>query len=161
MLIQSRLGIDIAKKKFDVALLHEDKIKHKVFINTPVGFSQITQWLNKNGVKQLHACMEATSKYGEALAIHLINAGFIVSMVNPAQITSFAKSQLSRNKTDKADATLIAQFCLKFQPSAWQPVAPYLRELQALVHRLEALIALHDQETNRVETTHPIILILY
>ncbi len=41
--------------------------------------------------------------YGEALSYYLIDKGFIVSVVNPAQIKSFAQSELSRNKTDKAD----------------------------------------------------------
>jgi transposase len=159
MLIQPILGIDIAKKKFDVAFLYENKIKNKVFTNNSIGFSQLIQWLRKIGISQLHACMEATSTYGEALAIYLINAGFTVSMVNPAQIKYFAKSQLTRNKTDKADATLIAQFCLKFQPSAWHPLASSIRKLQALVRRLEALTTLHNQETNRIETAHPVIVV--
>ena len=150
----SILGIDIAKQKFDVALLCQNKSKHKIFNNNLSGFSQLLTWLQKQGVTQLHACLEATGSYGDALAHHLVDAGFTVSIVNPSQIKSFAGSQLIRNKTDKVDAALIANFCLKFQPPAWQPAPVHIRELQAMVRRLDALLALHTQETNRLDTAH-------
>jgi len=36
------LGVDIAKKKFDAALLLKDKLKHKVFTNTQEGFMELS-----------------------------------------------------------------------------------------------------------------------
>jgi transposase len=36
------LGVDIAKKKFDVALLVNGKLKHKVFTNDQGGFAELT-----------------------------------------------------------------------------------------------------------------------
>lgn len=65
------------------------------------------------------------------LTSFLFEASFVVSMVNPADVRAFAGAGLSRTKTDKADAELIARFCLAQQPQAWQPPAPELRELQA------------------------------
>jgi transposase len=82
------LGIDISKAKFDVALLKDngkDKIKSKVFANTPEGFEQLQEWLNSQGVTKLHGCMEATSIYGNALARFLVAAGYTVSIVNPSR----------------------------------------------------------------------------
>jgi transposase len=79
------LGIDISKAKFDVALLKhnsKDKIKNKVIANTPEGFEQLQEWLESQGVTNLHSCMEATSIYGNALARFLVTAGYIVSIVN-------------------------------------------------------------------------------
>jgi transposase len=35
------LGVDIAKKKFDVALLISGKLKHKVFTNDQEGFETL------------------------------------------------------------------------------------------------------------------------
>lgn len=151
------LGVDIAKKKLDVVLLNQQKPMHKVFPNTPAGFSQLLQWLQKFNINQLHACMEATNTYGEALTYFLHEAGFIVSVINPAQIKAFAQSQLARNKNDKVDAKLIALFCQHFQPAAWQPTPAHVRELQACVRRLEDLLGLQQQEMNRVETAHPCI----
>jgi len=146
------LGIDIAKLKFNVCLLATSgKLNHKVFPNTVAGFQQLTAWLVKQGVPRVHACMEATGTYGEALALHLHQAGHTVSVVNPAAIKAFAASRLSRTKTDKVDAELIARFCVAQQPLAWTPPAPEVRHLQALVRRLEALVEMHTAESNRLE----------
>ncbi len=148
--IVAMLGIDIAKLKFDVCLLKENgKAKHKVFANTRHGFEQLIRWLDSHQVSNLHACLEATGTYGEPLALFLYEAGFVVSVANPAAVRAFANAGLSRTKTDKVDAELIARFCLAQQPSAWQPPAPELRELQALARRLESLIEMRVAEENR------------
>lgn len=147
------LGIDIAKRRFDVALLFEvdTKPRHKSFDNGSAGFSALAAWLKKQGVGKLHTCLEATGRYGEALASFLYDDGHRVSVVNPAQIRDYAKSQLRRNKTDKLDAAIIARFCAKEDPRAWQPLPSERRELQALARRLEALDKMRQQERNRLE----------
>jgi len=87
------LGIDISKKDFHVALLKENRAtKTKKFTNNIQGFESLHQWLKQHSVSSLHACMEATSIYGEALAEFLYSAGFQVSIVNPARIKGFAKT---------------------------------------------------------------------
>lgn len=61
------LGIDISKKKFNVALMQENgKTKPKVFSNDPEGFEELLPWLARQKVISVHACMEATSIYGDA-----------------------------------------------------------------------------------------------
>ncbi len=146
------LGIDIAKLKFDVCLLTtEGKRKHKVLANTTSGFAQLAQWLAKQRIERVHACMEATGTYGEALAVYLHAAGHIVSVINPAAVKAFAGSRLSRTKTDKVDAELIARFCLAQQPLAWTPPRAEVRELRALVRRLESLVEMRVAEENRLE----------
>ena len=74
------LGIDIAKVKFNVCLLQPNgKLKHKVFLNTEAGFAQLHQWLEQQqSVKQVHACLEATGTYGEALSYYLHDRGYTV-----------------------------------------------------------------------------------
>ena len=147
------LGIDIAKLKFNVCLIKtEGKLKHKVFPNNPTGFEQLTQWLTKQGVEQVRACLEATGTYGEALALFLHQGGQTFSVVNPAAIKAFAGCRLSRTKTDRVDAELIARFCLAQEPPAWTPLPQEVRELQALVRRLESLIEMRVAEENRLES---------
>ena len=68
----------------------------------------------------------------------------------PARTHAFAKSQLKRTKTDKADAILIAQFCQLHQPPAWTPPAPEIQQLQGLIRRLEALEEMRKMEENRL-----------
>jgi transposase len=72
-------------------------------------------------------------------------------VVNPAQIKAFGQSQLSRTKTDKADAALIARFCQMHRPPAWTPPRAEARALQALVRRLESLEQMRLMEHNRLE----------
>lgn len=152
------LGIDIAKRTFDVALLRADgKYRSKKFPNTQAGFGQLLEWLRRHEALQAHACMEATGVYGEALAGFLVEAGLRVSVVNPAQIKAFAASELSRTKTDRADAALIARFCRAMTPPPWQPLPPEVRALKALLLRLEALQAMQQQERNRLEVADAVV----
>ncbi|UBF25619.1 IS110 family transposase (plasmid) [Kovacikia minuta CCNUW1] len=146
------LGIDISKASFDVALLKSDK-RSKVgkFDNTSEGFEQLSQWLRGQGVEQVHACLEATNVYGHALAIHLFRQGHQVSIVNPARVKGYAKSQLSRTKNDRADAGLIARFCRDLKPSLWHPCAAEVAKLQGFSRRLEALEHMVTQEQNRLD----------
>jgi len=152
------LGVDISKVKFDVALMVAGKIKKThVFENAPDGFSALSTWLMKQGITSVSACMEATGCYGDALATYLHDQGFAVSVVNPAQIKSFSGAQLKRAKTDKADAKLIAQFCQQMNPAPWTPPPLHVRELQALVQRLSALMQMERQEYNRMDTAPAVV----
>jgi transposase len=147
------LGIDISKLKFNVCLINlNGKLKHKVFPHTSTGFEQLTQWLRKQGVEHVHACLEATGTYSEPLALFLHESGYSVSLINPAATKAFAASRLSRTKNDRVDAELIARFCQAQQPSAWAPPAREVRELQALVRRLESLIEMRVAEENRLSS---------
>ena len=148
------VGIDVAKSKLDVALLDErSKIKNHVFTNDAKGHAALIAWLRERtgAGTGICVCMEATGPYGEAAATALADAGFVVSVVNPARIKGFAQSELVRNKTDRADAALLARFGQTMRPEPW--VAPPLevRELRALVERLQSLKEMHQQEANRLE----------
>ncbi len=152
------LGIDIAKDKFDAALLLDSgKYKTKVFANTASGFAHLQQWLCSHQALHVHACMEATGVYGDALAFFLVDADHVVSVINPAQIKAFAQAELVRNKTDAVDARLIARFGALHQPPVWAPPARSVRQLQALVRRLDALNDLRGQEANRLEVSEPTV----
>jgi hypothetical protein len=96
--------------------------------------------------------MEATGAYRLSLADFLSARGFHVSVVNPAQIAAFGNSELSRTKTDKADAKRIARFALALRPPAWTPPPADIRERQALLRRLESLQEMEQMELNREAT---------
>jgi transposase len=152
------LGIDIAKKTFQCALLKAGKFKHKSFENNPKGYVALSNWLHQQGADHpVHACLESTGIYGEALACYLWDAGLTVSIVNPAKIKGFAQCQLQRLKTDKADAKLIAQYGAVMQPQPWAPLPLQVRHLQALVRRLEQLGSALNQEQNRLEGASSIV----
>jgi transposase len=151
----SPIGIDIAKAKFDAAALRNGKYKTKVFQNTPEGFRAFLAWLQ--AFPTPHVCLEATGRYGEGLALFLVDHGLAVSVVNPAQIHAFGQAELSRTKTDKSDAKRIARFCLSQRPLLWQPPPPAVRPLQALVRRLESLLEMRQMEKNRLDGADPTV----
>ena len=148
------LGIDVSKATLHVALvLPGDKLRHKTFANAPAGLQELGTWLTRHTGERVHACLEATGPYGDAIALFLYDAGHTVSIVNPSVIHAYARTQQLRAKTDAVDAALIARYCAKEQPPAWTPPPPELRQLQALVRRIDALHGMRTQEANRLAVT--------
>lgn len=146
------LGIDISKKKFDVALLAGEKVWAKSYFNDKAGFEKLHQWLQGREASP-HICMESTGIYGHALANFLFEKEYVVSMVNPARVKGFGKSELSRNKTDEADAKLIARFCLAMKPEPWQPEPQWQIELKQWVSHLDRLKEMERMELNRQDVS--------
>lgn len=99
--------------------------------------------------------MEATNRYWEELARYLYAQGHVVSVVNPSRIRDYARSKLLRNKTDKLDADLIADFCATQSPDAWQPLSPEVQVLQALMRHWEDLKALRSEIHARLSNGSP------
>jgi transposase len=153
------LGVDISKSKFDVALLRDKEYVLATFDNDSVGFVRLRKWLKKRKVNELHACLEATGRYGDDLALYLHEAGYRVSIANPARIHAYAVSQLKRNKTDREDAKLIAHFCATQDPELWTPPSQAQQELQAMVRHLESLQTMRQQESNRLQAGVPSMVV--
>ena len=147
------LGIDISKDSFQVELSINNKLRHRRFANREEGFVELGAWLARHKAPAVHACLEATGPYSEALALYLHKQEQTVSIVNPAQIKAFGQSELLRNKDDRPDAGLIRRFCEKQRPAAWTPPPAHFRELQALTRHLENLLETRQQQRNRLETT--------
>lgn len=146
------LGIDIAKNTFDCALMLGAKYKNKSFPNNPAGFTACSAWIEQHAKGKVHACLEATGIYWEALALHLVAAGHGVSVINPALAKAHAQSLGLRSKTDAIDARVLADFCREKQPPLWIPPSPSEQRLKALVLRLQGLVAMRAEEKNRLES---------
>jgi transposase len=148
------LGIDLAKKTFDVTLLTPAGARHHhTFPNTPTGFRDLWRWVKQHGARSVRACMEATNVYWESLAQYLVEQDATVHVVNPARIKGYAQSQMLRNKTDKQDSATIAAFCAAHDLTAWVPPTAAQRKLRALVRHRDDLIASRIQQTNRLQDT--------
>jgi len=145
------LGLDIGKDQLDGLLLREGhEAEHARFDNSQTGFKKLWRFLKKRKAQPIHVCMEATGLYYEPIADFLHQQGAAVSVVNPARIKAYAASQMTRNKTDKLDAALIADFCRTQQPSIWTPPSPAWRELRALARHLEDLQEDLQRQRNRL-----------
>src|SRR5471030_970538 len=151
--ICAAVGIDVSKKKLDIALLVNGKTKTKVLENSTEGHRALVDWLNKSKIplSVMHVCMEATGVYSEPVALALHQAGLVVSVVNPACIKGFGHSENIRNKNDAIDAGLIARYCAAMKPTVWTPPPLAQRQLRAWTLRLESLKEIRQQEENRLE----------
>ena len=123
------LGIDVSKNTFDASLGAGTKVRSKSFTNSSDGWHQLIAWLGEHKIGRVHACLEATGRYGLGIALALHEAGYVVSIVNPAQIRNFARTKLGRNKTDQVDAVHIREYAELFKPRPWTPPSPAMRRL--------------------------------
>ncbi|WP_348673787.1 IS110 family transposase [uncultured Abyssibacter sp.] len=146
------VGIDVSKRKLDICVLRGRKAKTKVLPNDRAGHDALHAWLMEQGLASgTPVCLEATGPYSEAVAVALVDQGWTVSVINPARIKGFGQVQLSRNKTDRADARLLASFACSVSLEPWHPPSLAVRDLRALVERLQALQDMRQQELNRLE----------
>ncbi|AYC31477.1 IS110 family transposase [Pseudomonas cavernae] len=153
--MSSIVGIDIAKHSFDIATLQTNgKYRTKAKLaNSAAGFQVLQEWLQQYAEPGAWLVMEATGTYHEALAEHLHGLGYRVCVMNPAQLASYARSQLQRVKTDQVDAKLMASYGQRHvdELRAWQPEPPAIRRLRALVRRLQDLKEIEQMERNRLD----------
>ncbi|WP_111747442.1 IS110 family RNA-guided transposase [Salinisphaera orenii] len=149
------VGIDIAKKTFDVATRQGNGTyrTRSQLANDASGFKALRTWLTKYAEPRAWIVIEATGHYHQQLAAELHEHGYQVSVVNPACIAYYAKSQLQRIKTDKADAKLIARYgeCHSDTLRMWQPAPWAQRKLCTLLRRIEDLQKLERMEHNRLD----------
>ncbi len=152
------IGIDISKLTFDAAYVLNFRSLHKQFLNNRKGFEAFSLWMNKSE-KEVYTCLEATGIYSFDLAQDLSQQEIKVMVVNPIITHAFFKMELNRNKTDKADAQLIARYCEHvvltgdYNKKSYQPKGADYEAIQRLVTRCDQLEKSKTQENNRLEAS--------
>lgn len=152
------VGIDISKLSFDVAVLVNSQYQSRHFDNDLSGFSALLKWV-KSFKESSCFCLEATGIYGLALAKYLHVQHHKVVVANPIQTHAFAKMEMSRNKTDKADAMSISRYCQylydkgNIDKSLFIPRDAAFERVQFLVTRLDQLSKMRSQENNRLDVS--------
>jgi len=131
------VGIDISKLSFDVAICNfESKYKYFKFANNEGGFVSFLKHLDTS---ESICVMEASGPYYLKLATFLSEREIAVCVVNPLIIRRFSQMRMSRTKTDKKDAMLIAEYGKTEKPNLWQPEEDYVLELKQMQAYLEQL----------------------
>lgn len=98
--------------------------------------------------------MEATGCYSELVAEFLLKAGYVVSIVNPLPIKSFRTSRMIRQKTDRSDAELIANYCLHNDPRLWKARKPECKQLHEANSFLDSLKVELNRLNNQLEKSY-------
>jgi transposase len=147
------IGLDISKDTLDACLLRQTgKPQHKSLANTSAGHQKLLRWVQHLTAGQsCHFALEATGAYGQAVAEFLAQAEQRVSVLNPARVKYGGIATGQGNKTDKADAKTIADYCRLHAPPLWKQALPQVRLLTGLVRRLQSVKEARVQEKNRLQ----------
>ena len=147
------MGIDVSKLTLDVRVesqKHPRRPAQRVS-NGGDGFAQLQTWFDAHGLRRVHACLEATGTYSDAIAAFLLAQGHQVSVVNPARVAAFRTSEGIRAKTARHEARLLARFCAQKRPALWYSTPGEVPQVQVLLGRHQELLATRPQERNRLE----------
>jgi transposase len=109
------IGIDIAKRKHDCAIINTDGevlLTRFSFENSDEGFRRLLEEFSSlgAGAEKSVIGMEATGHYWLALYAHLTAEGFTVHVINPIQTDAYRKLSVRKTKNDTIDALAIAKF---------------------------------------------------
>ena len=155
------IGFDISKDKVDLCWLRDpatNKKKTKVFKNNQLSFKDIEQWLlstTQAVAEKVVITVEPTGVYHEPLMYFLYQQGFNIILANPSKAKKYAEALNVVHKTDRSDAIMLASYGYAKQSTVnfWQPEAKEIRELKALLRRLDALESNKQREQNRLEAS--------
>jgi transposase len=155
------IGIDVGKNDLATTWLRDivsKRIKTKALKNTPKGHRDLAEWLLKNTKEtpeNIIITLEPTNIYHEALMYFLHNKGFKIQLANTGKAKKYAESINLVHKTDKSDGTMLAYYgeAQKFNLDLWVPESLEVRELKALMKRLDALNKDKQRELNRLESS--------
>jgi transposase len=147
------VGVDIAAASFTAAwsMAGPPKQRPRTFAQTPDGFAAFQVALASTTVdaSKTLIVLEATGSYWITLAVTLHQAGYAVSVVNPAHVHAFARSLPRRAKTDTLDAQLLTHFAIERVPERWTPPEPVYHELRQRLLVRDGLLTMRGQARNQ------------
>jgi transposase len=142
------VGIDVAKQKFDVAILPED-----IQLACPYDREGVDRLLARLEKQSCVIALEATGGLERRLAGELVAAGHQVAIVNPRQIRDFARGLGILAKNDRVDSRVLAHYAQHARLRLVEKRSEKQDELTGLVVRRRQLMALQTTESNRLELT--------
>lgn len=134
--MNSLLAIDVSSREFEITFANNDALTTKALFNDPAGIKELVRFAK---TKQMWIVLEATGSYHMPLVLAAQEAGVPVSVLNPAQVRHFRRSQGYRSKTDRIDARAILRYAQGLdQDGRLKPLPPvdydllHLRKLLSL-----------------------------
>ncbi len=140
------VGIDVSKAKLDVYELESAQAQR--FTNDRKGIEQLHQRLMQ--LPQASVVCESTGGLERLAAETLSASGIPVSIINAAQMHSFAKASGVLAKTDTLDARTIARYGECFKPTPTVFASEQEQELKAWLVRRKQLSNTLTEEKNRL-----------
>ncbi len=145
--IEINVGVDVGKSKLDIVLHPLDL--HFSIPNDDEHIQKIVQILKTHQVKRI--VTEATGRYEHAFVFACDKADLPVVVVNPTNIRRYAQAIGVLAKTDKIDATVIAQFAATIQPDIKPIPDRQSRIIKDLLIPRTQLLEMQTMEKNRLQ----------
>lgn len=136
------IGIDFSKEKVDVAIIYAEGLTETAdralneFKNSVSGFRQLVKWVGANAAGIDSSlwlfCGENTGDYSKGLCNHLYGTGYDMWLENAKCIKD--ASGIRRLKSDRADASMIAEYAMRNYDRAimYEPLSGALAQLREL-----------------------------
>ena len=117
--------------------------------NTENGLAGLNKALQS--LKKPWIVCEATGGYEQRLLQFAHKKALPVTLVNPARVRAFAKSEGFKAKSDPIDAALLLRFAKNKELKPTPPPSPKQQTLQALMNRRSQLTESLAREKNRLQ----------
>ena len=136
------IGVDFSKEKVDVAIIFADGLTETAsrvfneFKTTVSGYKQLVKWVEQNSYGIDSSlwlfCGENTGDYSKGLCNFLYGKGYDMWLENVKSIKD--ASGLRRVKSDRADASMIAEYAMRIYDKAimYEPLSESLAQLREL-----------------------------
>ena len=136
------VGIDFSKEKVDVAIIFSEGLNetaprvYNEFKTSVSGYRQLVRWVEENANGVEHSswlfCGENTGDYSKGLSNYLYGKGLDMWLENAKCIKD--ASGIRRLKSDRADASMIAEYAMRNHDRAvvYEPVSESLSQLREL-----------------------------
>ncbi len=147
------VGIDVGRSFLDAAADGPAPALPRHVANDAAGVRRLVAALVALGPTLV--ALEATGVYHRPLVIALLAAKVPTVVLNPAQVAAFRQARLGREKTDRADAALLARFARVHGEDLRQATvaAPLQARLRELVAYRDGQVAERTRLRNRLHAT--------
>ena len=144
------VGIDVSKLTLDIAVRPTGE--YWQVENTIEGITSLVTKLRS--LKPVSIVVEATGGYETAVAVSMSVNDLPVAVINPRKSREFARTIGRRAKTDKIDASVLAQFGEVIRPEPRKMPDEQTMRLQASLARRRQIVEMISAEKNRLQQAH-------
>lgn len=141
------VGVDVGKQQLDV-FIHERGL-HLTATNDAGGIRTLLSRLGRYRLARI--VVEATGRREYAFVLAAAERGWPVIISQPLTVRRYAAAKGVLAKTDKIDATVLADYAAVMRPEVRPLAIGKVREIKDLIARRRQLVEMSTMEKNRLD----------
>ena len=141
------VGVDVGKQNLDV-VIHERGL-HFTVTNDASGIRSLLSRLRRYRLARI--VVEATGRREYAFVLAVAERGWPIIVSQPLIVRRYAAAKGVLAKTDKIDATLLADYAAVMRPQVRPLAIGKIREIKDLIARRRQLVEMSTMEKNRLD----------